>query len=342
MTAASRALTLSISLTFALGACLAAFTRAPRAQTKPPRDTPQAVAAPQSTPTQNDAAAPQTPPKPDRDLTLLTASVTDDYGRNVSGLGRERFTLYEGDRPRELLYFDASEPPQSVGIVFDVSRSMRDTAALDFARGEVVRLARQAHKSNEYFVVGFDGRARLLADWTQDEAALIAGLNALGHLEKRKQGTALYDALALALEKVVRGTRARPVVVLVSDGFDSASATKVSALREMLRRSGVLLYAVRVTQGGDASELMPTELPGLAQVTGGRVFHANGPAGIGDAFRRIGLDLHSLYTLGFRPDPADGKWHKLKLKVQPPPKWPGMNARTREGFYADAPAGDNN
>jgi VWFA-related protein len=182
-------------------------------------------------------------------LTLLTVSVTDDYGRNISGLGRERFTLHEGDGPRELLYFDAAEAPQSIGIVFDVSRSMRDTAALGFARGAAVRLARQAHKSNEYFVVGFDGRARLLADWTQDEAALISGLNALGHLEKRWQGTALYDALALALEKVVRGTRTRPVV-LVSDGRGTESATKVSTLREMLRRSARPLgYFTTETRG---------------------------------------------------------------------------------------------
>lgn len=319
MTAASRALNLSLPLAFALAACLAALTRAVPAQT------PNA----------------QTPPTPGADLTLLAVSVTDEYGRNVSGLGRESFTLYEGDRPREFQYFDTAEPPQSVGIVFDVSGSMRDTAALDFARGEVVRLARQAHKSNEYFVVGFDGRARLLADWTQEEAALIKGLNALGHLEKKRQGTALNDALALAFEKVVRGTRPRPVVVLVSDGFDTESATKTSTLREMLRRSGVLLYAVRVTNGGDVSRVVPTELMSLSQTTGGRVFNADSPAGIADAFQRIGLDLHNLYTLGFKPDAADGKWHKLKVRVRPPPKWSNMNVRGREGFYADASARGN-
>ncbi|HKG13070.1 MAG TPA: VWA domain-containing protein, partial [Pyrinomonadaceae bacterium] len=263
MTATRRALILSLSMTCALGACLAAS--AARAQTQTSRETPQTVAAPQSTP------APETSSTPDPGLTLLAVSVTDDYGRNVSGLGREHFTLYEGDEPRELLYFDTAEAPQSIGIVFDVSRSMKDTAALEFARGAVVRLARQAHKSNEYFVVGFDGRTRLLADWTQDEAALITGLNALGHLEKRKQGTALYDALALALEKVARGTRPRPVVVLVSDGMDTESTTKTSTLREMLRRSGVLLYVVRVTASNDAAQVAPTEMLGLTQITGGRV-----------------------------------------------------------------------
>lgn len=318
-------------MTCALAACLASL--AARAQTPAPSETTQTGAAPQNTP------APEISPTPDPGLTLLTVSVTDDYGRNVSGLGREHFTLYEGDARQELLHFDASEPPQSIGIAFDVSRSMKETAALDFARGAVVRLARQAHKSNEYFVVGFDGRARMLADWTQDESALIAGLNALGHLEKKEQGTALYDALALAVEKAARGTRPRKVVVLVSDGGDTESETKVSTLREMLRRSGVLLYAVRVTGGSDAAQIVPTELMSLTQTTGGRVFNVSSPAGISDAFQRVGLDLHNLYTLGFKAATADGKWRKLKLKVQPPPKWPHVTARTREGFYADAAAG---
>lgn len=332
-----RALILSTPLTFALAACLlASYARdAASAQTRPSRETPQAVAVPQVTP------APEASSTPDPELTLLTVSVTDDYGRNVSGLGRERFTLYEGDEPREILYFDASEAPQSVGIVFDVSRSMRDKGALDFARGAAARLVRQAHRSNEYFVVGFDGRARLLADWTQDEAALVAGLNALGHLEEKKQGTALYDALALAFEKVVRGTRARPVVVLVTDGIDTESKTKTSTLREMLRRSGVLLYVVRVTEGGDAALVAPEELLELTRIAGGRVFNADRPARVGEAFERVGLDLHNLYTLGFRPAPAGGKWRKLRVKVQPPPEWPRIYARAREGFYADAPASGN-
>ncbi|HKG13826.1 MAG TPA: hypothetical protein VKB12_10820, partial [Pyrinomonadaceae bacterium] len=81
------------------------------------------------------------------------------------------------------------------------------------------------------------------------------------------------------------------------------------------------------------------ELPELTRIAGGRVFNANSPAAIADAFRRVGLDLHNLYTLGFRPAAPDGKWRKLKLKVQSPPKWPHMGARTREGFYADAAAG---
>jgi Ca-activated chloride channel family protein len=212
---------------------------------------------------------------------------------------------------------------------------MRD-AALDAARNALLRLARQAHQSNEYFIAAFDGRARLLTDWTRDEAKFIKGLNDLARIEDRKSGTALYDALALATEKAARGSQPRRVVILVSDGRDNGSGTKASALREMLRRSGVVLYAVRVVDSNDA---VP-ELDELARGSGGRALFPRTRAELDDSFERIALELHSLYTVGFKSDAADGRWHKLRVKVQPPPKWPRMSARTREGYYAAAAGGN--
>ena len=308
-------------------------TRVVSAQTPNAQATPQSTATQSTAPPQS-AATPQTSSTPDADLKLLAVSVTDEYGRNVTGLGREAFSVFEGDARQELLYFDAAESPQCVGLVFDLSRSM-EGSGLDPARAAVVRLARQAHASNRYFVVGFDGRARLVADWTSGEAALVDGLKKLEHVEQRKYGTALYDALALAAEKAAGGPCTRPAVIVVTDGHDTESETKLSTLRERLKRSGVLLYAV---QAGPRFSVLaePKELEELANVTGGIVFSPVSGGGISDAFQRIGLYLHSFYTVGFKPAVSDGKWHKLKVKVKPPPKWPRLVARTREGFYADA------
>ncbi len=80
----------------------------------------------------------------------LTVTVTDKAGRNVTGLRREAFSVSEGKSAPELSYFSGEELPQSVGVIFDVSKSM-SPAALEFARGALVRFMRQAHASNEYF-----------------------------------------------------------------------------------------------------------------------------------------------------------------------------------------------
>jgi Ca-activated chloride channel family protein len=327
-----RSLLIICTLAFASGV-ICKGTRAVSAQT------PNAQATAQSTATQSaaapqSAATPQTSSTPDADLKLLAVSVTDEYGRNVTGLGREAFSVFDGDARQELLYFDAAESPQCVGFVFDLSRSM-EGSGLDPARAAIVRLIQQAHASNKYFVVGFDGRARLVADWTSDEAALVDGLKKLEHVEKRKYGTALYDALALAAEKAAGGPCTRPAVIVVSDGRDTESETKLSTLRETLKRSGVLLYAVHAGPN-DSLIAESRELEELANVTGGAAFFPVSGGGVSDAFQRIGLYLHSFYTVGFKPAASDGKWHKLKVKVKPPPKWPRLIARTREGFYAEA------
>lgn len=301
----------------------------------------QTAAAPQGTPAQQkggEDSGPAGPPA--RDLTLLTVCVTDDYGRYVTGLGREGFSVYEGDRQRELVYFDAAEAPQSVAVVLDVSHPAKNPA-LDAARGALLSFARQGHPANEYSVFAFGRQARLLTDWTRDTAALAGGMNDLSRAGGGTGGRALYDALAAAAEKAAGGRQPRRIVILFSDGRDTGSETKASDLRERLRRSGVTLYAVRVT-GADPSEFQTADLEELARVSGGLAVFPRTRAEMESAFERIALELHSLYTVGFRTDgeAADGRWHKIRVKVQPPPKWPRLHVRTREGYYAAGSAGN--
>ncbi|HYE16286.1 MAG TPA: hypothetical protein VD968_17745, partial [Pyrinomonadaceae bacterium] len=57
-----------------------------------------------------------------------------------------------------------------------------------------------------------------------------------------------------------------------------------------------------------------------------------------DTFERIALELRTQYSIGYRPTnfANDGKWHKLKIKVQPPRGFPRLFVRGREGYYATA------
>ena len=56
-----------------------------------------------------------------------------------------------------------------------------------------------------------------------------------------------------------------------------------------------------------------------------------------EAFERIALELRHMYSIGYRPEnlAADGKWHHLKVKVTPPPGFPRLVVRSREGYYSD-------
>lgn len=282
----------------------------------------------------NTPAAPPAKTTTVSDLMFVNVAVTDKYGQFVTGLSREAFSVFEGNSQADMLYFSDKEVPQSVGIVFDVSGSM-GTGALDFARGAVVRFARQADASNQYFIIGFDGQTHMLCDWTRDEKTLIAGLNQLGHVAPKKYGTALNDAVAAAVEKVVRGPQPRRTLLVISDGQDTASKTSLSRLREMLRQSDVTVYAVGIADAPDTNYEGRETLDELASVSGGKAFYPANEAELDDTFKRIGLELHNLYTLGFRPKvAADGKWHKIRINVKPPPKFPRLYVRGREGYYS--------
>ncbi len=272
-------------------------------------------------------------------LLKLTVTVTDKSGRFVTGLRRESFAVSEGKAAQELTHFDDSESPQSVGVVFDVSKSM-SPAALAFARGGLVRLMRQAHASNEYFIVGFNNQTHLLADWTRDGKTIIEALNKLGHLKPTQTGTAFYDALEAGVRRAASGQQPRRVVLVVSDGQDIGSKLSRPKLRELIKRSDVLVYGVGVADRVDESALAydgRATLEDLSWLSGGKAYFPSTETEIDDTFRRIGLELHSQYVVGYKPTAgaADGgKWRKFKVDVRPPSGWPSIFVRTREGFYA--------
>ena len=60
----------------------------------------------------------------DSKTAFLTLSVTDKYGRYVSGLRREYFSVFEKREPLDITFFSQDDRPSSVGVIFDLSGSM--------------------------------------------------------------------------------------------------------------------------------------------------------------------------------------------------------------------------
>ena len=192
------------------------------------------------------------------DLITLTVTVTDTYGRYVSGLTKNAFTLLDQKVPQEITFFSDEDSPVSVGVIFDVSGSMS---------GEKVRKAREAlskfiqtsHNSDEYFLIGFNSRAQLLLDKTRDGNAV---LDKLMFVETRNN-TALYDACYLGVEKVQRGAHPKRALLLISDGQDNNSRYTLNELRRLLKESDVVLYGIGILSGNDASSALGMEGQGI-------------------------------------------------------------------------------
>ena len=266
------------------------------------------------------------------DLVTLTVTVTDAEGRHVAGLDKSAFVVTDDKVPQEISFFADEDAPASVGVLFDVSGSMSGDK-VERAKEALAGLIRTSHPMDEFFLIDFDSRAELLLNRTRDGDAVLAKLTyARPHGE-----TALFDAVYLGVEKVMRGAHRKRAVVVISDGEDNSSRHTLGELRRQLQESGVTVYAV-----GIAMNWLPRRRAGeetlkkLAETTGGKAFFPGGASELDEAFERIALELRHQYAVGYRPSnfAADGRWHRVKVRVAPPPGVNHFHVRAKEGYYA--------
>jgi Ca-activated chloride channel family protein len=329
------------------GTCAAQPQKQPQASPSPDGTAP-AKAAPSPQPAAGGVEGPVVPgpqvfaPDNDRpvivhsDLITLTVTVTDTYGRFVTGLGKQAFTVFDDKTQQEISFFSDEDAPVSLGIIFDVSGSMSGDKIMR-AREALAKFVDTSHTRDEYFLIGFNNRAQLLLDRTRDSDALMQKLTFV----QTKGQTALYDACYLGVERVTRGAHQKRAVLLISDGQDNSSRYTLSELRRLLKETDVIIYAIGIVSGGYGDTLDSTGraiLEELAGLSGGKAFFPSTGAEMNDMFERIALELRTQYSIGYRPSnfANDGKWHKVKVKVQPPRGFPRLFVRGREGYYATA------
>ncbi|HEX8068485.1 MAG TPA: VWA domain-containing protein [Pyrinomonadaceae bacterium] len=268
------------------------------------------------------------------DLVVLNVTLTDTYGRYVTGINKDAFTITDDKEPQTITFFSDEDVPVSLGVVFDVSGSMS---------GEKIGKAREAlrhfidtsHDNDEYFLIGFNSRAQLLLDKTRNSDAM---LDKLTFVETKGQ-TALYDACYLGVNRVQRGAHPKRAILVISDGQDNSSRYTFSELRKMLKESDVLIYAIGIVDKGSPSELDVSGqaiLDELASVSGGKAFFPTSGAEMNEIFERIAIELRHQYSIGYKPTnfSNDGKWHKVKVRVTPPRGLPRLFVRAKEGYYA--------
>jgi Ca-activated chloride channel family protein len=268
------------------------------------------------------------------DLVTLSVSVTNADGQAVPGLDKGAFTIFDNKAPQKISFFSDEDAPASVAVVFDTSASMRGSKIAK-AKEALADFIQTGHARDEYFLIDFDSQARLLLDRTRDGDAILRKLT---YLEPHGN-TALYDAVYLGIEKVMRGAYPKRAILLISDGEDNDSHYTFNELRRNLRESDVTIYAIGATR-----DFLPHKgslngretLEELASVSGGKAFFPSGASEMIEAFERIALELRHLYSIGYRPSSltGNGEWHHLKVKVAAPIGLPHLFVRNREGYYA--------
>ncbi|HEV7843112.1 MAG TPA: VWA domain-containing protein [Pyrinomonadaceae bacterium] len=271
------------------------------------------------------------------DPVTLTVTVTDRRRNYVKGLTQANFTVSDGKQEQQIKTFSADEMPLSVGILLDTSMSV-GKANLKPIREALGRFFQLSEKQNEYFMIGFDTRPKLLQDWTSDAESILKQIDTVRPIG----ATALYDACLVSLEKVARGRHQKHVLLLISDGQDSISESSFIEVRRLLEESGVLLYSIASASIAAQSSSLALEgqavLEELSTITGGAVFYPDGVKQANAVFDMLAIELRNQYSLSFTPTATDGKRHSLKVRVTPPTDAAGemqnLTVRNRKSFYA--------
>jgi len=250
----------------------------------------------------------------DSEVVVTAVTVRDGDGRLVTTLKQADFTVEEDSVVQPITQFSTERVPVSLTAALDISDSMRGQRMVD-ARGALANFFdKLLAPEDEAAILGFNHAARMYSGWTTEKATLRARLDSI----TPSGGTALYDAIDVALPMFDSRQHPRAAIVLVSDGADTASDMTPTILKQKLNRSDVFLYAIGIdsTDARNTRRINPYTLQELTAQGGGYTEIIKSTEELGPATERIADELNHQYMIGYTPlKRGDGKYHTVRIRV---------------------------
>jgi Ca-activated chloride channel homolog len=272
----------------------------------------------------------------DVNLALVNVTVTDPYRRIVTGLEPDNFRVFEDNVEQEVVNFSSEDVPISIGVILDLSGSMANK--LGKAKEAALQFFKTANPQDEFFLVGFNERARLLSPFTHNVEDLQSAM-----LPASANGkTALLDAIYLGLNQMRIASNGKRALLVISDGGDNSSQYTEKDIKRIVREADTQLYSIGIFdpfefRSRTLEELNgPTLLSEMTELTGGRAFTAENPNDLPDIAAKISAELRNQYILGYRPSNKahDARWRKIKIKLRVPKGLPPLSVYAKTGYYA--------
>jgi Ca-activated chloride channel family protein len=243
-------------------------------------------------------AAQQTTLHMDVKLVSIFVNVTDRNGALVGGLAHDDFRVSEDGRPQQIAVFEKqSELPLNLTLAIDTSGSVRKDMTEE--AGAARRFAHAILRPQDQMsVMQFATDVRELTPFTNKLPQIDRGLSQL----HGDWATALYDAISLGSERLGQ-KEGRKVLVVISDGDDTAKNTTYGQALEQALRGEVMIYSlIDVPIEASAGRDLGGEhaLITLAEQTGGKYFYV-ADGGLDKAF------AHAVSAWLLSPQPGAGK-----------------------------------
>jgi len=259
----------------------------------------------------------------DANRVLISTTVTDPYGRPVEGLRKQDFRLLEDGVEQDLSDFFIQDGPISIGVVLDVSASIRNKLAE--ARQTIGEFLGMSLPGDEFFLVTFRDQPEIAHGFTTKPEDIEAELAAI----QPSGWTALYDAMVLAINHMKQAGRNRRVLLVLTDGGDNNSRYSQAEVKNLIREANVRILSISVQSHSPI-------LDKLAAESGGRAYQARKLEDLPEVAAAAGAEAHAEYVLGFIPanEVRNGKYHTVKVEVVPPVADPRLHVSWRRGYYA--------
>jgi Ca-activated chloride channel family protein len=262
-------------------------------------------------------------------LVMVPVTVTDNRGAAIQGLDREHFRVTEDAEVREIVSLARLDGATGLGIVLDLSGSMRTTAAQALAAARAI--AATSSDEDEVFLMTFGDRPELKVPLTRDHEALNRGLrNSRVH-----GGTALVDAIWQALREVRTSSHPRRSIVVISDGGENASRHRFAELKREAIEADTQIHSITIQRPYQKGDPPGRDwlLEELAEVTGGLHITIRDGSQLGSAAARLARAMKEIYVLAYRPaESQPGKWRKVRVSVTPPTPQ-RVRVTARSGYY---------
>jgi Ca-activated chloride channel family protein len=306
-----------------------------RAQNPPPILAPSPLPPP---PVQQAAGSDDHKLRADVELVVLHVTVADDRGEFVADLPQGNFRVFEQNIEQKLSFFSRDDIPVTMGLVIDNSGSMREKR--DQVNAAAMTFVRTSNPQDEAFVVNFNDEYYLDTDgdFTSDQANLH---DALSRIDTRGS-TALYDAVIGSLAHLKKGHKDKRVLLLVTDGEDTASEKTFEDTIKAAEESNATIYAIGVYSQDDLEHdkkmvrRSKKVLSQLAEATGGEAFYPDNLSQVTPICEQVAREIRNQYTLGYYPvnTTRDGSFRPVQVKVIPPNGRGKLSVRTRTGYFA--------
>ncbi len=286
------------------------------------------------------------------DLVLLNVAITDRRGRYVENLKPADFRVYEDGILQNLATFaEGNQAPRRISaegdlaaaaiapanpepVVGRVEPAPRDPAGLGdeslvgtnvfvlfdtsnfmyrsfvYAEDAIADFIRGLDSADSVAVYGYSRNLTRHAPLTSNRWDAIKGLR----LSVAGDETALYNSLLLTLRDAAR-VPGRKVVIVFSNGPDSASAVAPDDVRALAEDEGIPIYVIS-TKEVNKDPISRNVFRRLTSSTGGRAFFARSWQKQAEAFTEIREELGSSYTLTYYPEPNPNRgWRSITVEL---------------------------